>query len=701
MLRNYYYALLPAFITVMLLTGCAPQQPVTLESLLKEMADRENLARYPDPWYTTRQFSSYDRDAVEPGDPSWFANWDRSMFIREEENDGRKEYVMYETDGPGAVVRFWMTFAGPGAGEGILRFYFDHETEPTIRGDALEIISGGKLVGAPLSSSVSPLTDYKMRGHNLYLPLPYASHLKITYESENIKDAGATTGGEAVYYNINYRTYEGGTQVTTFSHDQLNQVDSLLQQVQQKLRERNKEEMLEQLETTDISFAETIEPGETFRQTIRGPAAIRRLNVKLDASNREQALRSTVMELIFDNHRTAWVPVGDFFGTGYQIRSSDTWYTTVTNDQQMYAYWVMPFKESAEVIFHNLGEQPVKLSNSSISWSEWEWGPASMHFGATWQNYSDLYTGEPKDNEGGGNPFDVNYTHVEGEGIYAGEVLTLFNTAWVWWGEGDEKIYIDGEDFPSHFGTGSEDYFGYAWVRPEVFTNHPFISQPDGSGNITPGYTVNMRYRSLDAIPFRKELKVDMEMWHWVSTIIDYAPVSYFYLKPGGEIQVQPDPGGAREKIALKRSDIISPRIQDNRMEGENLVLDTLTGGSIRYQYLEEPKLSGNKQLWWRGGTIGDELRLHFISDENTTYTLTGKFVRAPDYGSVRITIKGKTALDRFNGYRESLSATEVALGTHKISKGKNEMVIRILGTSPTEDKAFWGLDYIDFEKVR
>jgi hypothetical protein len=33
------------------------------------------------------------------------------------------------------------------------------------------------------------------------------------------------------------------------------------------------------------------------------------------------------------------------------------------------------------------------------------------------------------------------------------------NIDW-WWGEGDEKFFVDGEQFPSTFGTGSEDYVG-------------------------------------------------------------------------------------------------------------------------------------------------------------------------------------------------------------------------------------------------
>lgn len=703
MTRRFYSKIFASAVTVilMVIAGCSsPEHQVTVESLLKEMTNRETLPRYPDPYYTNRQFSSYDRGAEAPGDSSWFSNWDRSFFIREETNAGRNEYVMYDAEGPGAVVRFWMTFAGPGAGEGTLRFYFDRESEPTIEGSALDILSGGQLVGEPLSSSVSPRTDYKRRGHNLYLPLPYSSHLQITYESDNIKTEGATSGGEAVYYNINYRTYEDGdAEVKTFSHDQLSSADSLLRQVQRQLEERNKEKMLEQVTTTDSTFTETIEPGQSLSRMIQGPAALRRLSVELDAADRNQALRSTILELIFDENRTVWVPVGDFFGTGYQIRPSDTWYTKVTEDGRLHAYWIMPFRDTAEIVFQNLGEEPVTIRNSSVVWSDWNWDGNSMYFGATWQNYSDFYTGETKNQEGGGDPSDVNYTRLEGQGVYIGDALTLFDTAWTWWGEGDEKIYVDGEDFPSHFGTGSEDYFGYAWARPEVFTNHPFISQPDGSGNFTPGYTVNIRHRSLDAIPFTEELKVDMEIWHWASTIMDYAPASFFYLKPGAEIRVEPDPEGASEKVALKRSDIFSPYIQNNRIEGENLVLDTLSGGNISFPYREKPELSGNNFLNWSDGSPDDELRLYFMSGEERTFSLTGHLFTGPEYGTVQITINGRIALDRFNGYSENASILEKAMGSHPMRKGRNEIVVKILDDAPGDDNSFWGLDYIDFVK--
>ena len=66
-------------------TGLVQAQTVTVESLLDEMLDRDGLARLPNPTYTCRQASSYDRKSIGPDKPDWFANADRSQFVRIEE----------------------------------------------------------------------------------------------------------------------------------------------------------------------------------------------------------------------------------------------------------------------------------------------------------------------------------------------------------------------------------------------------------------------------------------------------------------------------------------------------------------------------------------------------------------------------------------------------------------------------------------
>ena len=88
-----------------------------------------------------------------------------------------------------------------------------------------------------------------------------------------------------------------------------------------------------------------------------------------------------------------------------------------------------------------------------------------------------------------------------------------------WWGEGDEKIYVDGETFPSLFGTGTEDYFGYAWSTPERF-EHAYHAQTATAGNGFGGlYSMN-RFHVLDPIPFSRALRFDLEIWHWSDTSI-------------------------------------------------------------------------------------------------------------------------------------------------------------------------------------
>ena len=687
-------SLFPLIISLLFFSSCA-RQSITMESLLYEMTDRESLARYPDPEFTVKQFSSYDRATTQPGDETWFANWDRSMFIRTEDKDGRKEYVMFDADGPGTVVRFWMTFAGENSGLGILRFYFDNQVEPAIEGTAFDILSGSGLTQYPLAASVSDETAYEQRGHNLYLPIPYGRHCKITYESENILDEGAKTGGEAVYYNINYRSYAENTPVETFTHDQLKKATPLIEEVCRELTRTEYESDYAKQPT--IKNDVIIDPRGTLQIYLEGPAAIERLQMKINPDISPELLRMAILEIVFDGDTTVWSSLGDFFGTGYQIRPSHTRYTSVDMNGTLESRWIMPFREKAEIRVHNLSEDVPLQIETLVNTTNWKWDDRSMHFGTSWHQYTGLQTGGSKTNQGQGQPFDVNFVSLSGKGVYAGDALTIFNTAYAWWGEGDEKVYVDGESFPSHIGTGTEDYYGYAWCRPEKFTNHPFIGQPDGSGNFWPGYTVNMRHRSLDAIPFNASLRFDMEMWHWANAVVNYAPVTYWYVIPGGKSGIAPDFKGARAKIAMKRSDLIEPVLRNDVMEAENMAVDTLTGGEITYQTSDQWGWSQNTQVFWTNGTPGDRLELSLISGEARNAHLTARFTVAPDYGTVRVYWNGKLIPGTFNLYHPEVTTREIYLGMQPVLQGNNIFAIEILSEGQMEGKAFFGLDQLKF----
>jgi hypothetical protein len=101
-----------------------------------------------------------------------------------------------------------------------------------------------------------------------------------------------------------------------------------------------------------------------------------------------------------------------------------------------------------------------------------------------------------------------------------------------WWGEGDEKIFVDREAFPSLFGTGTEDYFGYAWSSTERFS-HPYHAQTLAPSSGFAGWFSMNRFLVLDPVPFSSQLRFDLELWHWSDTTVEMSALLFWYARPG------------------------------------------------------------------------------------------------------------------------------------------------------------------------
>ena len=666
---------------------------ITLDTLLAEMTDKSAVTYFPEQEYTLKQFSSYDRKSISPNNKNWWANADWTQFIREEKNNGRREFVLFDADGPGAVVRYWMTFSGKGASDGTLRIYIDKNETPVIEGDVLNILSGDFLAPQPLASSVSPDTEYEKRGHNLYLPIPYSKHCKITYECDAVKFEN-DQWKPSIYYNINYRTYKPDVQVKSFTKDDLTNSKTLIEKCSATLLNPGIPGKEVFNKSKELAPSEEISAEITNRGR-----AVSRIGIKIDAPDVNQALRSTVLKISFDNEKTVWVPVGEFYGTGYQIHASKTWYTKVEENGQMEASWTMPFKNSSQISVVNYGNQKVKVK-LNISTTEYEWKNSSMYFGVSWHEYKQISTASNPDLENDEWHYDLNYVDLKGEGVYVGDALTVFNTVGIWWGEGDEKIFVDGEDFPSCIGTGTEDYYGYAWCRPEKFT-HPFIAQPTGAGNFNSGMTVNLRYRSLDAMPFKKELNSNIEMWHWVKTKLNYAMTAYWYVKPGFVSNVSPNIESVTAPVAMKRMDVVKPVVdKDGKLEGESLEVLSCSSGtySIQYGY----PLSGKTQLWWKNAEVGAMLKTRFIINEAGRYKISARLTKAPDYGKIKIILNGRTIAKSIDGYNKSgVDYFQVNLGTSALKEGENILSLKITGADKhAKPGNMAGIDYLKFEKI-
>lgn len=660
------------------------QPVVSIESLLKEMTDRDRIARYPEPSFTCKQFSSYDRESVAKDQPGWFANNDRSMFIRVENTNGRREFVMMDAEGPGAIVRFWSTISGEGCDFGTMRIYIDDDTKPAIEGNAFDILSGNAVAPAPFASSVSELNPYEWRGHNFYFPIPYAKRCKVTYESKSIyeDDFGAKRRESlAVYYNINYRTYDPATKVIPYSSAEMKKNKSLIDKTGKMLQSGGYDAGKTKLSRMDLNT--TLRAGSKQSFTMKGPSAIRELSMKLQAADQEQALRSTILEITFDGEKTVWTPIGDFYGTGYRQLNTGNWYMQTGEDGPMTAWWIMPFEKECVITLHNLGSQQVNISEASAGYGKWKWDHRSMHFGSSWRQYTRILAGSKN------LATDLNFATLKGKGVYAGDGVTLFNPTNDWWGEGDEKIYVDGEKFPSHFGTGTEDYYGYAWSRSAPFINHPYIAQP-----LSSNYIVNNRFRALDIIPFATSLVLDMELWHWGRTRMNYAPVTYWYILPGGKNMISEDLEGAKEKVASKRADIY-PSKTNMYIEGEDLEPVSITGGHVQYQTHE--RWSEGAQLYLRDIKTGDKAEFRFECNYPGDYSLTGLLTIAPDYGKFNIYLNGQKIVNKLDLQNPEVMVREQDLGQITLVKGQNTLIIELAEFPAGQAICCFGLDKLYF----
>jgi hypothetical protein len=363
----------------------------------------------------------------------------------------------------------------------------------------------------------------------------------------------------ALWYNINFRRFETGTDVTSYSRSDPADARTALERVNRLLARP----AAGQRGTLRRSADERLEDGGVVARRFTGPGAIRRVRVKVSGDDPVAALRRTALVLRFDGQETARVPVGQFFGNG-ESESAENPYNeggdaarSVGAGGDMTSYWVMPFREAAEVALSNESGQRVSVV-LDVDVGSWAWDERSMHFHADYRSEEGIRTRSAGDAPWPGvagkrelysaeGDADFRLIDIRGRGVYVGDTLSIRNRSTgpglnAWWGEGDEKIYIDYLDGraegsvarPDHKGTGTEDYYGYSFGSGREFSS-PFVTQPIAAGNRTDdgALTVNGRARGLDAIPFHESFKFDLELWKWREGVVDIGAATFWYGAPG------------------------------------------------------------------------------------------------------------------------------------------------------------------------
>ena len=262
---------------------------------------------------------------------------------------------------------------------------------------------------------------------------------------------------------------------------------------------------------------------------VEGPGIIQHIWITVT----EKVYRDLIVRFYWDGEETpsVEVPLGDFFCNSWRQRVNVNAMPICVNPSGGFnCYFPMPFRKSARVTVENRSPYDVNEFFYTINYALTEVADDDAYFHAQFRRvnpvaYKDDY---------------VILDNVKGKGHYVGTFLAWQQNSAAWWGEGEFKVFLDGDkEYPTICGTGTEDYFGGAWCFGENYST-PFLGYPMGqsaaSWEAKPG-TRHLLYRFhvLDPIRFHQDIKVTVQALGWRSDFRymplqdDISSVAYWY----------------------------------------------------------------------------------------------------------------------------------------------------------------------------
>ncbi len=201
---------------------------------------------------------------------------------------------------------------------------------------------------------------------------------------------------------------------------------------------------------------------------IDGPGVIQHIWMTVDPV----AYRDCVLRMFWDGEDSpsVEVPLGDFFCNGHGLRCNVNSLPVAVNPSGGFnCYWPMPFNEGARITIENQHPEEIEGFFYQITYALGEIPEDSAYFHAQWRR--SMTTREL--------PEHTILDEVSGKGQYVGTYLAWTQFSDGWWGEGEVKFYIDGDqEYPTICGTGTEDYFGGAWCFGDETYSTSFLGYP-------------------------------------------------------------------------------------------------------------------------------------------------------------------------------------------------------------------------------
>ena len=249
--------------------------------------------------------------------------------------------------------------------------------------------------------------------------------------------------------------------------------------------------------------------------------------------------RGQILRIYWDGEDIPAVecPLGDFFAQGLNEYAPVTALPICVNPGSAFnCYWTMPFRKGFRITLENRNAAPVNLYYQ-INYMRKPVEEDALYFHAQFRRENPL-------------PYMQDFTildGIRGRGLYAGVYMTWGVHNCGWWGEGEVKIYVDGDrEFPSICYTGLEDYFcgSYDFENQKTheyeeyttaYAGLPQVIRPDRLYRSQMRFGM-YRFHITDPVYFEQDIRLTTQALGWRSGTRylplqdDISCVAYFYL---------------------------------------------------------------------------------------------------------------------------------------------------------------------------
>ena len=239
--------------------------------------------------------------------------------------------------------------------------------------------------------------------------------------------------------------------------------------------------------------------------------------------------RGCILRFYWDDEESpsVEVPMTDFFAVGHDLFAPVNSAAVIVNPKSaLNCYWPMPFRRRCRVTFTNELDRDLSLLAYQITYTETDIPEQAGYLHAQWRR-------SVTDRD---HPEHTILDGVQGQGRYVGTFLAWTQLSDGWFGEGEIKFYLDGDDpFPTICGTGTEDYFCGSYGFPQVYSTAYVGNTLDHPGENGPPKWSLYRWHIMDPVSFQQDLRVTIQALGWwpgrryQPLADDIASVAYWY----------------------------------------------------------------------------------------------------------------------------------------------------------------------------